>query len=305
MTAKAKLYTGEPDSGREYPIARSLKEGADYSPKWRAMVTETFIRQITQAKDQEAAAAEVLRRERDGFIRELVQFHRGVSFPNQLSVQRATRLGSVAQEIKAMVIAGQSMQAIAKLVSTQTETIEYFEKLFFDARRYLDEELWIHKQCYGESGNRLMRVALRRGSAGLLEVMLRAGPKSPRNLQRSTSVLHGRLEDYVFELETNNVPVGEKDFERFIRACQLSASGKLPFLDDPPPAEKDEKPYSPTLRKLGPVGNERLRQFFEPLLAAAANKSAALEADKEKDIAPNCSKKQDGQTVKEQPNGAK
>ena len=305
MKAKAKFCTGEPDSGREYPIARSLKEGADYSPDRRAKVTENYIRQITQAKDKEGALAEVLRQERDGFIRELVQFHRGVSFPNQLSVQRAIRLESVAPEIKAMVITGQSLQAIAKIVSTQTQTLEYFEKLFFDVRSYLDQKLWLRKLCYGENGNRLMRVALERGWAGLLEVMLREGPKSPRNLQRSISVLHGRFEDYVCELETNNIPVGEKDFERFIRACQLSASGELPFLDDPPPDETDEKTYSPTLRKLGPVGRERLRQFLEPLIAAAANKSGASEADKEKDIAPNCSKKQDGQTVKEQPNGAK
>ncbi|HEV3394464.1 MAG TPA: hypothetical protein VG103_13275, partial [Chthoniobacterales bacterium] len=123
--------------------------------------------------------------------------------------------------------------------------------------------------------------------------------------QRSASILHRRLQDYVFGLEENNVPVSEKDFDLLNRVCHLSASGALPFLDDPPPDETDEKICSPMLGKIGPVGRERLRQFFEPLIAAAANKSGASEADKEKDIAPNCSKKQDGQTVKEQPNGAK
>lgn len=133
MKEKQPFDVGKPYLGHEYPIARSLKEGADYSPDWRVKKTENHIRQITQANDPKAELAEVLRQERDGFIRELVQFHCHVPFPTQLSLERAIRCHRVARTaraIEAMVILDQSMKEIARIVSATIETIEYFEKLF-------------------------------------------------------------------------------------------------------------------------------------------------------------------------------
>ncbi len=308
MEEKHPFSTGNPYLGHEYPIARSLKEGADYSPDWRAKFTENYIRQITQAKDPTAELAEVLRQQRDGFIRELVQFHCHVPFPTQLSLERAIRFHRVARTaraIEAMVIADQSMKEIAHIVSATIETIEYFEKLFFDVRPFLNNKLWVRNLCYGENGNRLLQLALEGGWDGLSEVLLRDGPKSPRNLQRSASILHRRFQDYVYGLEENNVPVSEKDFDRLNRVCHLSASGALPSLDDPPPAELKDPTVPPSVADLTPAGRERVAALLNMVLQKAAEKSGAFDADKEKDIAPNCHKKHNGQTVKDQSNGAK
>ena len=266
MKEKHPFDAGKPYLGCEYPIARSLKEGADYSPDWRDKETQNHLRQITQAKDQEAELAEVLRRQRDGYIREFVRSHCGVSFPYQLSVERAircNRCAATAGAIGAMVIAGQSTAEIAKIVPATIETIQYFEKLFFDIRPCLNEKLWLHNFCYGENGNRLFQVALESGWDGLSKILLREGQKSPRNLQRTAGILHGRVEDYVFGLEENNVSVSEKDLDRLTRVCQLSASGTLPSLDDSAPVKIEDPQVPRSVRDLTPAGRERVAALLE------------------------------------------
>ena len=297
MEDKHPFEAGQPYLGGEYPIARSFKEGADHSPDWRAKLTEDYVRQIAQAKDRQAELAEVLRDQRDGYIRDLVKFHQGVPFPQQLSVQRAIRcchVSRTARAIKAMVIAGKSMTEIAQIVSATVETIEYFEKLFFDVRPYLDQKFLLRSICHGD---RWLEEAVERGVAGVSEIVLRDSPKGSRNLQHSASILHARFEDYVFKLEENNVPVSEKDFDRFIRACQLNASGALPCLDDAAEEEIKDQNISPEVKALTPAGRERVWHFLKMIIDGADKKSAQLEAGESKAETPGALEQPDGKTA--------
>jgi hypothetical protein len=170
-------------------IVRSLEEGPNYQPNWRWLKVQQHLAEINNSAE---AAGEfstrlelILDREKDEIIRKTLQFHCGVLSDDSAAVEYALRTASTplaVEQIKAMVVANGPIERIAKEMGTHPAKIDFFEKLYFDVRPYVDNRGWLRTICIGSSAHRYLKVALDRGWAGVEEVVLQRTPKGPRDL---------------------------------------------------------------------------------------------------------------------------
>jgi hypothetical protein len=263
-------------------IARSLEEGLDYPPDWRSQTVEKYLTEVAQSEDKAGKVAELAQAEADEFVRQLLRFHCGLVIEHKPAVEYAIgclRRPEHAWGLKAMVVAGRSVQQIAEEMGTVPVNIECFEQLYFDARHYLGCRLWLEGICRGERGHRWLEVALDRGWPGVEEIVLRRFPKGPRDLHYAISVAVGRVQDYCLGQEADNVAPNEKDLALLRGMSQTS--GELPFLEDPT-EEKQPLPESTefnSFKKLSFGEREKVRSFLDMLLDGAARKVVETEHD--------------------------
>ena len=257
-------------------IVRNLEEG-DYLPDWRAQTVEKYLTEIAQAEDKATKATELAEAETDEFVRRLLHFHCGLPCESQPAVAYAIgclRRPEKAWAVKAMVVAGRPVEQIAEEIGTAPGYIECFEQLYFDARRYLDYRLWLDTICRGERGHRWLEVALDRGWPGVEEVVLRRLPRGPRNLRHAISVLAGRVQDYIFGQEADNVAPSEKDLA--LLRSMSPMHDELPFLEDPIEEEQPlpESAAFNSFKKLSFGDREKVRSLLDMVLDGAARKVA-------------------------------
>jgi hypothetical protein len=261
------------------PLVRNLDEG-DYRPDWRAQAVENYLTEVAQAEDKSTKALELAQADADEFVRRLLHFHCGLPCESKPAVEYAiacVRRPESALAIKAMVVAGRSVEQIAEEMGTAPHNIECFEQLYFDARRYLGCRLWLGSICRGERGHRWLEVALDRGWAGVEEIVLRRLPHGRRDLRHVISVLAGRVQDYIFSQEASNVVPSEKDLALLRGISPMH--DKLPFLEDPL-EEEQPAPESAALnsfKKLSFGRREVVRSFIEKVIDGAARKAAETE----------------------------
>src|SRR5258707_9405799 len=150
---KKELLSGDLDSIPK-KIIRALEDGADYRPDWRNLQVQEYLNSIDQL-DAEAPTRldEILSAESDPFVRDLLLFHCGRPCSNEKRIEYAVNCQSTsetdaASAIKALVIANVSPERIAHEFGTTKEKIETFEKLYFDARRYLTHRGWLSGICF-------------------------------------------------------------------------------------------------------------------------------------------------------------
>ena len=260
-------------------IVRNLDEGPDYQPDWRWLVVHQHLSEIhedSKTNDASVKLTQILDREKDEIIRQTLQFHCGDSNVDNGAVGYALRANLTplaAIKIKAMVVAGCSIDQIATKLGTDPAKIEFFEKLFFDVRRYLDKRDWLETICSGERGHRLLQVALVRAWAGLEE--LNSSPKGPRDLARIISVLLGRSQKHVFDLEFSNAATSEKDLQLLLSVLRANYVGYLPVLEDA--VEPTPLPDTPGFKKFAALNageRDRVRSFLIMIMDAAARKAA-------------------------------
>ena len=214
-------------------------------------------------------------------MRRLLHFHCGLACEGKPAIEYAIsclRRPESAWAVKAMVVAGRSVQQIAEEMATLPGNIECFEQLYFDARPYLEPRFWLKNICCGEGGHRWLEVALKRGWPGVEEVVLRRLPHGPRNLSPAVSIAVGRVQDYFFGQEASNIAPSEKDLELLGR--MLRTHDKLPFLQDSLP-EKEPLPESAafnSFKKLPFASREKVCYFLRQETEGPAWK-AALKAD--------------------------
>lgn len=297
------LSAGKPYLGPEYPIARKPEDGAE--PDWRTKVALNYILRIIRADDQKAELAKVLSEEKNAYIREAVRFHcePEVPFPGRTSLQRAIichKENRTGRAIKAMVVNGRSPKEIAEWLVLRTETLEYFEKLFWDVRPFLDKKFWLLGHC---KGDRWLEIALEGHWPILEKVMLQQWPQGADGPEAIRRFFWRRVQRYISSRDDNNVPPNEEDLDLFERFWELHKSGALSNLDEPPEEIKD--PNLPqSYVDLTPAGRDRVSAFLHMILDGAATKSGAYNADKEKAEPAEHSENQGGQTGEGQASGA-
>ena len=283
-------------------IVRSLDEGPNYQPAWRWLTIQkplAEINHLTEPGDSSVKLAQILEREHDEIIRKTLEFNCGVSSGDDAAVEyalRAQRTPEVAIKIKAMVVANGSIEVIASKLGTQPAKIEFFEKLFFDVRRYWDKRDWLETICRGSGGHRLLQVAFERGWAGVEEIGLRHLPKGPRNSSHIISTFLGRAQAYAFEQEAANIPPSEKDLQLLLSALHANGNGQFPFLEDA--VEAQPVPETETYKqgaKLSSGARERVRCWIEKFVADGARKAAGEEAAANEHSEPSPTKPDNGQ----------
>jgi hypothetical protein len=272
-------------------ITRALEDGPDYSPEWRYLQAQEYLNSINQP-DAEAPTRlhEILSKESDALVRDFLLFHcdrpcgneEGIAYA--VNCQRDSKTLS-ASAIKTLVIANVSPERIAHEFGTSKEKIETFEKLYFDARRYLKHRGWLRGICFPAAKpnavvaieSRWFAVAFRRGLPGVEEVVLGQVPKSgERTFQHPLSILLGRVEDYCFGLEASGAAPSEKDIKAMVALARIAARG-LPYLWENPlePEPSTDSPAIQALKKLSPAERDRVNAFLAILMDAAAKKALA------------------------------
>jgi hypothetical protein len=271
-------------------ITRALEDGPDYRPEWRHLQVQEYLNFIYRPDAEPLTRLdEFLAEESDPFVRDLLLFHCGCRPGNYEAIEYAVRCWQnncdtrSASRIKAMVVANASPERIAYEFGTTEDKIETFERLYFDARRYLQNRGWLASICYpaakpedaaSAAESRWFPVAFRRGWPGVEEIVLGHMPKSgQRTLQDPISVLLGRVEDYCFGLEASGAAPSEKDIKAIVALGRISARG-LPYLWENP-LEHDASTDNPTtqaFKNLSPAGRDRVCAFLTTVMDAAAKK---------------------------------
>lgn len=291
---KRELLSGVLDSIPQ-KITRALEDGPDYQPDWRDLQVQEYLNSIDQP-DAEALTRldEILSEESDRFVRDLLLFHcdrpcgneEGIAYA--VNCQRDSKTRS-ASAIKALVIANVSPERIAHEFGTTKEKIETFEKLYFDARRYLKHRGWLRGICLPPAKpnavvaieSRWFAVAFRRGRPGVEEVVLGQVPKSgQRTFQHPLSILLGRVEDYCFGLEASGAPPSEKDIKAIVALGRIPARG-LPDLWENPlePEPSTDSPAIQALKKLPPAGRDKVRFLLTTMIDVAEKKVLAQKSE--------------------------
>jgi hypothetical protein len=264
-------------------ITRTLEDGPDYRPDWRHLQVQEYLNSIHQLD-------EILSEESDPFVRDRLLFHYDQPCGNEEGIayavkcQRDNSNTLSASVIKTMVIPNGSPERIAYEFGTTKEKIETFEKLYFDARRYLKHRGWLRGICLpaAKPANavvaielRWFAVAFRRGWPGVEEVVLGQVPNSrQRTFQHALSILLGRVEDYCSGLEASGARPSEKDIKAIVALGRIHDRG-LPYLWENP-LESEPSTDSPTtqaFKKLPPAGRDRVCSFLTTVMDAAEKKA--------------------------------
>jgi hypothetical protein len=276
-------------------ITRALEDGPDYRPEWRDSQVQEHLNSIYQPDAEPLTRLDkILAEESDPFVRDLLLFRCGRPCGNEegiayaVNCQRDNCNTLSASAIKALVIANVSPERIAHEFGATKEKIETFEKLYFDARRYLEHRGWLRGICFPAAKpnavvaveSRWFSVAFRRGWPGVEEVVLGRVPKSgERTLRDAISVLLGRVEDYCFGLEASGTAPSDKDIKATVALVRICA--RLPYLWENP-LEQESSTNSPTiqaLKKLSPAQRDRLNAFITIAMNALAKEALAEKSE--------------------------
>ena len=269
-----------------------MEDRPDYRPDWRHLQVQEYLNSIYQPDAEPLTRLDgILAEESDLFVRDLLLFHCGRPCGNEEGVgyavnfQRDNCNTLSASAIKAMVIANVSPDRIADKFGTTKEKIETFEKLYFDARRYLKHRGWLRGICFPAANRTLSSLQNCVGfpshfaGAGLVlrKWLGRVPQRGERTLQGAISILLGRVEDYYFAMEASGAPPSEKDVKAMASLVRIARS--LPYLWENP-LELEQKSYGhPGLKELTFAQRERVTYFFTTVMDDVKKKALAQESE--------------------------
>ncbi len=224
-------------------IVRSLEEGPDHQPDWRSRVVELYIADVAKAQDAKARLSEILFAENDPFVRQFLRFRydgvcsNAAGFRYAAGCQARNATTGTASMIRAMLIADRTADEIAVELGTSRINIVTFMKVFFDVRRYLDNEVWLRSivmtvpDGVGEAEalreRRWLTAAYHRGWEGVEQVVFHrivATPESIEKISRQLSAdLGARALEYVGDIQARGEAPSENDLRRFLAARNVEA----------------------------------------------------------------------------------
>jgi hypothetical protein len=273
------------------PTPRSLREGPDYRPHWRFLVSEEHLLKVAEAKKKSDALDDILLNEKDPFVRQLVLYQSGrrsviaESIEYALRCRRSEAENPIAGMIPAMVVAGRSAIQIAQDIGTEPRHIVAYEKMFFDVRRYRGNVFWIKNLCYSTGGATLMQqnasrwlvTACERGWAGLAGAF--STQPSPKACAGTTALnriylgLLSRAADFITTLEMAGVAPGERDIDWLLQMQRASVEAGRPItlqqLDYPSPVDPEKEEAAERVAGLSRESRRKLTNFVEKFLHQA------------------------------------
>ncbi|MEO6754498.1 MAG: hypothetical protein ABIP85_22205 [Chthoniobacteraceae bacterium] len=277
----------------ENEVARSLEDGPDYAPDWRAQTVHHYLADIATAQDGAARLAEILDAERDPFVRQFLRFrYNGKSvnadaFKYALGCQARNRTTNAASMIRAMLVADRTPEEIAAELGTTRFNIVTFAKLFFDVRRYLNNESWLLRvvtagppEGTGEAEalreKRWLSAAYHRGWAGVEQVIFHRTPSDSKDVeslsQQLLASLGARALEFVEELQSNGTPPTEADLRRFLTARNAQSR-------QPPAPSDDSGLMTAFMRGIHGVLEKKSEESDDPALAIFREMKAANTGD--------------------------
>jgi hypothetical protein len=285
------------------PIPRSLREGPNYLPHWRFLVSEEHLLKVAKAKKKSDALNDILLTEKDPFVRQFVLYQSGRrsvianSIEYALQCRRSESGNPIAGMIPAMIVAGRSAIQIAEDLATEPRHIVAYEKMFFDVRRYRTNLFWIKNLCYSAGGTTLMQqnaarwlvTACERGWPGLGGAFsTQPWPKYARAgkmaLNRTYLALLSRAADYITALDIAGVAPSERDLDWFLqmRPVAVGAGITLPQLEDPlpvdPERQKRNEEADESIARLSLESRKKVTHYIDKITHQA---TLAQQADEE------------------------
>lgn len=235
-------------------IVRSLADGPDYTPDWRSRVVQKYLAAVATAGDSEKELGTLLDTEKDPFVRTFARFRYNGAAVNSTAFRYAVgcqaRNGDTgaASMIRAMLVADRTPAEIAVELGTQTQNIVTFAKIYFDVRRYLDNEGWLRRIVFAEPlegmneaaalrERRWLAAAFHRGWEGVQQVVFHRTSNEVGDVKALTrklqSTLASRALEYVMDLETSGAPASEADLSRFLAARNSHGEQPSDSADQP------------------------------------------------------------------------
>lgn len=117
-------------------VVRSLENGSNYAPDWRAQVGRIYLAENAKAPDPATRLREILDDERDPFVRRFLRFRfdgtsvKTEAFNYAQGCHARNRTIGAANMILAMVVADHTPEEIAEELGTKRINIVTFEKVF-------------------------------------------------------------------------------------------------------------------------------------------------------------------------------
>jgi hypothetical protein len=287
-------------------IVRNLSDGPDYAPDWRHQVVQGLLVDVLKDKDQRTRMTAILDCERDPFIRQYLRFrYDGVAanadgFRYAVGCQARNAETAGASMIKAMIIADRTAEEIAEELGTRTQNIVTFGKIFFDVRRYLNNESWLRRivlsaptvgigEIEATRERRWLAAAYHRGWPGVEQIVFHRIPSTPEAAEAITQALHttlaSRALEFVQDLDSSGTPPSQADLDRFLAASNVQPRqpqvdpnranvmstflrgihGELEKLADDSPADESlaavRQMKAQRLNGLGPTPKRQRRRF--------------------------------------------
>jgi hypothetical protein len=225
-------------------IVRSLTAGPDYMPDWRFRIVQNYLTEIAAAPDSNARLAAIVEAEKDPFIRQFLRYRfygtsvNSDAFKYAVGCQSRNQSSGAASIIKAMIVADRTPDEIAEELGTNVRNVVAFAKIYFDARRYLNNEAWLGRIVFAEPQEGMTQVealrerrwlaaAYHRGWDGVQQVVFHRTSSKPRDVEELSmllqSTLASRALEYALELETSGTAATEADLHRFLAARSTQA----------------------------------------------------------------------------------
>ena len=218
-------------------VSRSLEDGWDYRPDWRAVLIAGSLG-TQPGGERDGLPSD----EPDLVIRQVLRFHKRGTCASARAIRWAQkchddRLKNIlAAIVQAMIVADQSREQIAARVGTTPLAITFFERLFFDVRRYLHLNEWVASVVLPTAAAGLqdrmaikarmfMATAFHYGMRELDQVMTAAVPTSEEALEHLATKIRAAITMRAHEAMQNlaATPAGAGDVARYLEFARLPA----------------------------------------------------------------------------------
>ena len=232
----------------ETRVVRRLEDGPDYAPDWRHQEVQEYLAEVAGSDEPLCRLQEICWAEKDPFVRQLLRFRYNGKSVNAEAFRYAvgckTRNAEIgaASMIKAMILGDRTPEEIAAELGTDVLNIVTFAKIFFDVRRYLDNETFLRRvalldppaegmtKAEAQRERRWLAAAFNRGWTGVEQVVYQRHTGSAEEIDqlasRLQSTLASRALEYVQDLDSSGIQPTEADLQRFVTASSLSRQSK-------------------------------------------------------------------------------
>jgi hypothetical protein len=231
---------------RVLEIPRSLADAPQYSPDWRSQAAESYLGAILASADAPATLAEIQRTEKDPYVRQWVRFrHTGrcvaqgrFKYAEECVARNdATHASSL---IKTLLIADRTYEEIAQELGTTRENIVAFAMIYFDVRRFLENETWLQRMIFAKPMDsafapaqlrerRWLSIAFHRGWRGVEQVVLQRRLATNEEVQEQILQTKAKLSslalEHAHDLQSRGTPPSAVDLRCFL-ALRHSESGQ-------------------------------------------------------------------------------
>ncbi len=215
---------------------RTLEQGWDHRPDWRALVVEEKLREHTNA-----TLGQLLAGEEDLVIRHALRFKRigagaaskVLDYAYRCHENRTKNIASAV--IRSMTVAGFTPDEIGKRLGTEPLKVVVYQRMFWDLKPNLLNRAWIGsvitpvtpinpRDPIAIREAMLLSTAFHQGRRGLQHLLDGTTPTTPGELEELTVAIRGAVtfRAHQFLIQSLSTGLGPEDLARFVELMRLS-----------------------------------------------------------------------------------